>query len=80
MMDDPLLTKYSVIIMDEAHERSINTELALGLLRKVMSVRNDLRLIVSSATIDAEVLAIMLTTMPIASAYLRCFGTFSRRI
>ncbi|KAH7724470.1 DEAH protein box protein [Aphelenchoides avenae] len=55
MMDDPLLTKYSVIIMDEAHERSINTELALGLLRKVMTVRDDLRLIVSSATIDAEV-------------------------
>ncbi|CAD6190390.1 unnamed protein product [Caenorhabditis auriculariae] len=41
-------------MIDEAHERSCNTDILLGLLRKVMSVRNDLRIIVSSATLDAD--------------------------
>ncbi|KAI6188333.1 hypothetical protein M3Y98_00343500 [Aphelenchoides besseyi] len=51
---DPLLTKYSVVIVDEAHERSITTDLILGLLKRVLSVRLDLRVIVMSATVDAE--------------------------
>ncbi|CAB3401390.1 unnamed protein product [Caenorhabditis bovis] len=54
LLVDPLLSKYSVIMIDEAHERSCNTDILLGLLRKVMQVRNDLRIIVSSATLDAE--------------------------
>lgn len=41
-------------MIDEAHERSCNTDILLGLLRKIMQVRNDLRIIVSSATLDAE--------------------------
>ncbi|KAF5742324.1 putative ATP-dependent RNA helicase [Tripterygium wilfordii] len=54
MMDDPLLTKYSVIMVDEAHERSISTDILLGLLKKIQRRRPDLRLIISSATIDAK--------------------------
>ncbi|KAK0416900.1 hypothetical protein QR680_012742 [Steinernema hermaphroditum] len=54
MMVDPLLTKYSILMIDEAHERSINTDLVLGLLRKIISIRKDLRVIISSATLDAE--------------------------
>ncbi|KAG6641343.1 probable pre-mRNA-splicing factor ATP-dependent RNA helicase DEAH9 isoform X1 [Carya illinoinensis] len=54
MMDDPLLTKYSVVMVDEAHERSISTDILLGLLKKIQRRRPDLRLIISSATIEAK--------------------------
>ena len=57
MMEDPLLTKYSVVMVDEAHERSLYTDVVLGLLKKVQRKRHDLRVIVASATIDAEHIA-----------------------
>ncbi|OCF39888.1 ATP-dependent RNA helicase DDX35 [Kwoniella heveanensis CBS 569] len=53
-MVDPLLSKYSVIMIDEAHERGAYTDLLLGLLKKIMRKRPELRIIISSATIDAE--------------------------
>ncbi|XP_055627755.1 probable ATP-dependent RNA helicase DHX35 [Toxorhynchites rutilus septentrionalis] len=54
MMADPLLTQYGVIIVDEAHERSILTDTALGLLKKIARKRPSLKIIISSATVDAE--------------------------
>jgi len=54
MMQDPLLSKYSVLLLDEVHERSLNTDIALGLLKKIMRKRDDLRVVVASATLDAE--------------------------
>uniref|UniRef100_A0A915MIS4 RNA helicase n=1 Tax=Meloidogyne javanica TaxID=6303 RepID=A0A915MIS4_MELJA len=54
LMSDPLLEAYSVVIIDEAHERSVNSDLVIGLLRKIIAIRDDLRIIVSSATIEAE--------------------------
>ena len=51
---DPLLRAYDTLIIDEAHERSLNIDFLLGYLREVLARRPDLKLIVTSATIDAE--------------------------
>ena len=52
--DDPLFKRYSTLIIDEAHERSLNIDFLLGLLKRVLPRRPDLRVVVSSATLDAE--------------------------
>ena len=51
---DPLLRAYDTLIIDEAHERSLNIDFLLGYLREILPRRPDLKLIVTSATIDAD--------------------------
>ncbi|MCM2341791.1 ATP-dependent RNA helicase HrpA, partial [Rhodoferax sp.] len=51
---DPLLKAYDTIIIDEAHERSLNIDFLLGYLRQILPRRPDLKVVVTSATIDAE--------------------------
>jgi len=54
LMGDPLLNTYSAIILDEVHERTCQIDIIMGLLKKVLKRRRDLKLIISSATVDAE--------------------------
>jgi ATP-dependent helicase HrpA len=51
---DPLLKNYDTIIIDEAHERSLNIDFLLGYLRQLLPRRPDLKIIITSATLDAE--------------------------
>jgi ATP-dependent helicase HrpA len=52
--NDPLLKAYDTLIIDEAHERSLNIDFLLGYLREILPRRPDLKIIVTSATIDAD--------------------------
>ncbi|XP_068232398.1 probable ATP-dependent RNA helicase DHX35 [Palaemon carinicauda] len=54
MMADPLLRQYCAIVLDEVHERTLYTDIVLGLMKKILRKRRDLRLIICSATVDAD--------------------------
>eukprot|EP01022_Parablepharisma_sp_SALTPOND_P023730 TRINITY_DN510_c0_g1_i1.p2 TRINITY_DN510_c0_g1~~TRINITY_DN510_c0_g1_i1.p2 ORF type:complete len:1087 (-),score=108.26 TRINITY_DN510_c0_g1_i1:5556-8816(-) len=64
-LNDPELEKYSVVIMDEAHERSLNTDVLFGILRKVATKRRDIKIIITSATMNSEKFAAFFGEVPI---------------
>jgi HrpA-like RNA helicase len=57
LQSDPLLSDFQVVVLDEFHERSIHADLALALVRQAAKARDDLAIVVMSATLDAEPLA-----------------------
>ncbi|XP_078435435.1 RNA helicase family protein [Wolffia australiana] len=64
-LKDADLDKYRVIIMDEAHERSLNTDVLFGILKKVVARRRDFKLIVTSATLNAQKFSNFFGSVPI---------------
>ena len=70
---DKLLRDYEVIIIDEAHERSLNIDFLLGYLREVLDRRPDLKVIITSATIDPESFSAHFGDAPIISVEGRTF-------
>ena len=62
---DPLLSEYNCLIMDEAHERSLNIDFLLGYLKGLLAKRRDLKLIITSATIDTATFSRAFNNAPI---------------
>jgi ATP-dependent helicase HrpB len=74
LLDDPILEGVGCVILDEFHERSLHTDLAIALLREVrQTVRPDLMLVVMSATLEAEPVAKFLGDCPIVRSSGRTF-------
>ena len=73
-LTEPDLASYSVMIIDEAHERALHTDILLGLIKDVARVRDDLKIIISSATMDSEKFSKYFDDAPVLSVRAACVG------
>ncbi|TAK17594.1 MAG: ATP-dependent RNA helicase, partial [Acidobacteria bacterium] len=73
LQTDPLLSDFATIIIDEFHERSIHADLGLALAKQAWAARDDLRLVVMSATLDADRVAAYLGDAPVVRVEGRTF-------
>lgn len=67
MIDDPELGDVDLVILDEFHERSLHVDLALGLLRELQELGRDIKILVMSATLEAEKISAYLGNCPVVS-------------
>lgn len=75
---DRLLSRYGVIIIDEAHERSLNIDFLLGYIKQLLHRRNDLKVIITSATIDTAAFATHFNDAPIITVSGRTYPVIVR--
>lgn len=80
MKGDPNLSKYSVIVVDEAHERSLNIDFIMGLLKQLVEKRDDFKVVVSSATINAPLFSAFFNNAPVLSVKTRPFPVEERYV
>ncbi|KAI8526885.1 hypothetical protein RHMOL_Rhmol12G0033800 [Rhododendron molle] len=67
-LSNPELNQYSVIILDEAHERSLNTDILLGLMKRLIKIRStNLKVLITSATLDGEKVSRFFSNCPIVN-------------
>lgn len=76
--DDPFFRHYDAIIVDEAHERSLNVDFLLGILKRILARRRDLKVVVSSATLDAARFSAFFGNAPVISVPGRLFPIETR--
>ena len=68
-LTDPDLSAYSAMIIDEAHERALHTDIVLGLIKDISRARSDLKIIISSATMDSEKFSKFFDDAPVLSVF-----------
>ncbi|MBL4582298.1 MAG: ATP-dependent RNA helicase HrpA [Gammaproteobacteria bacterium] len=78
IQQDKFLNKYEVLIIDEAHERSLNIDFLLGYLKQLLHKRKDLKLIITSATIDVEKFSTHFNNAPIVAVSGRTYPVETR--